>query len=162
MISKIRFPLFCVLLIGLALVVLSPRAVQAQSSGPTSFAEEFNSSTLDPAWQVVEFTGPEVYGYTEPANHVSLTANPGYLRYSLDRMTHYDGFLNNYQTTYAYHSCCNHDPGLELQRQFSGAAWTLDVKASYYMPFSNGRDLTLRVYFGDGGPGTYYLHVGRS
>ncbi len=111
---------------------------------------------------MVEFTGPRVYGYTEPANHVSLTANPGYLRYSLDRMTHYDGFLNNYQTTYAYHSCCNHDPGLELQRQFSGAAWTLDVKASYYMPFSNGRDLTLRVYFGDGGPGTYYLHVGRS
>lgn len=141
-------------------IKLSSAEIYAETP-PISFDEEFDSSSLDPAWQVIEFTGARVYGYTEPANHVSLTANPGHLRYYLDRMTHYDGFLNNYQTTRGYHSCCDHDPGLELHRLFSGDAWTLDVKASYYMPFSNGRYEDLRVYFGDGGPGTYYLDAMR-
>jgi hypothetical protein len=150
---------------ALLLVAISPVFFPAKSAfadpPPTSFADEFDSPTLDPAWQVVEFTGTRVYGFTSPANHISLADNPGHLRYYLDPMTHHDGFLNNYQTTYAYHSCCDHDPSLELHRLFSGDAWTLEFKASYYMPFSNGRNESVRIYFGNGGPGTFYLWVYR-
>lgn len=156
-----RWLIVFALLSLVAAAVLPPARLAAADPPPTSFADEFATPTLDPAWQVVEFTGTRVYGFPSPANHISLTDNPGYLRYYLDPMTHYDGFLNNYQTTYGYHSCCNHDPGLELHRHFSGDAWTLDVKASYYMPFSNGRAEDIRVYFGDGGPGTYYLVIWR-
>jgi hypothetical protein len=154
----------CLIVLALLSVAVAPVALPAQPAAadpPTSFVEEFDTATLDPAWQVVEFTGPRVYGFTSPANHISLTENPGHLRYYLDPMTHYDGFLNNYQTTYGWYSCCNHDPGLELHRQFGGDAWTLDVKASYYMPFSNGRNQDVRIYFGDGGPGTFWLDMMR-
>jgi hypothetical protein len=132
-----------------------------QNNATAQFNEQFNSSTLDPAWQIVEFTGTRVYGYTSPANHISLTDNPGYLRYYLDPMTHPDGFLNNYQTTFGFHSCCNHDAGLELHRTFSGDNWLFEAKADYFMPFANGRDLDVCIYFGDGGPNTFSVFFTR-
>src|SRR5687768_6194300 len=64
-------------IIGTLLVLISvvPHRSMAQSpTPPSSFDEEFNSPSLDPAWQVVPFTGPRVYGDTEPANHyIKLT-----------------------------------------------------------------------------------------
>lgn len=125
------------------------------------FYEDFVSSTLDPAWQVVEFAGQRVYGYSFPANHISLTANPGHLRYYLDPMSHYDGFLNDYQTTYHWHSCCDHDPGLELHRNFNGDHWVFMSKGDYHLPYTNGRNFPIRIYFGDGGSNTYYVFFGR-
>ena len=61
-----------------------------------AFRDDFDSPTLDPAWQVVAFTGTRVYGYTSPANHISLADNPGHLRYYVDAMTYAWGFLNDY------------------------------------------------------------------
>lgn len=135
----------------------------AQPPAPVSdgFDEEFDSANLDPAWQLRTFTGTRVHGLSGPANHISLTDSPGHLRYLVDPMTHADGFLNGYQTTFGFHSCCNHDPGLELQRSFVGDHWLLEARSSYVMPFSNGRSLELRVYFGDGGPNTDYVGFGR-
>jgi len=149
--------LFATLLVPLLAAMLAGRA-SAQG-----FAEEFSSATLDPAWQVVEYGGPfpRVHGLTAAANRFSLTDNPGHLRYLVEPMTHHDGFVNGFQTTFGEHSCCNHDPGLELRRVVSGENWRFEAKASYFMPFSNGRGLIIRIYFGDGSPGTVYAQFGR-
>jgi hypothetical protein len=137
---------------GISLLLL----LALQSNAIAQFNEQFNSPTLDPAWQVVEYTGPfpRAHGFTSPANHFSLTDNPGHLRYHLDPMTHGDGYLNDHQTTFGFHSCCNHDPGLELHRTFGGENWLFETKASYFMPFTNGRSLDIRIYFGDGSTNT--------
>lgn len=90
------------------------------------FVDGFGSAMIDPAWTVVQtWPGgtPRAHGYTQPGNGYTLAANPGSLRYTLDPMTHPDGFLNGYATTYSYHSCCNHDAGLELHRTFAGDSW---------------------------------------
>jgi hypothetical protein len=128
-----------------------------------SFIDEFNSTTLDPAWTVIPYSGsiPRAHGNTGPANSFSLTATPGRLRYTLNPMTHGDGFINGYQTTTGVHSCCTHDAGLEISRPLSGDHWLLEFKADYFMPFSNGRALNLDVYFGSGGTGTYLARFGR-
>ncbi|HEX7181499.1 MAG TPA: M23 family metallopeptidase [Thermoanaerobaculia bacterium] len=142
----------------LTTLVLLLAAGDAAAQG---FDEDFASPTLDPEWSVVTFTGPRFYGFTSPANDWSLTASSGHLRYILHPMTHGDGYINGYQKTFGYHSCCDHDPGLELHRPFGGTHWTFETKVSYHMPFANGRHVEIRVYFGDGGPGTYYANFVR-
>ena len=145
------------LLLIVSLMVLGlPGTAQAQG-----FDEQFTSPVLDPTWTVVP--GVRIAsGFPPPANDYSLTANPGHLRYSLNEMTHGDGFVNGYMPALpGEHSCCTHDPGLELHRTFGGTDWLLETKVSYHMPFANGRQLDLRVYFGDGGPGTLFVHVRR-
>ena len=134
-----------------------------RSASAQGFIESFDAPVLGPEWTLAGYSGPfpRSHGYLSPANEYSLTANPGHLRYILQPMTHFDGFLNDYQTTYAYHSCCNHDAGLELQRPFTGDHWTLETKVFFHLPFANGRAFQTRVYFGDGGPGTFYIYVGR-
>ena len=145
-------------------LVLGASAAPSSIAQALSFFDEFDGPTLDPQWIVVAYPGPfpRVYGQQVPANHVSLTSRPGHLRYVLDPMTHADGFLNGYRTTYGEHSCCNHDPGLELQRLIGGEQWTLETHVDFFMPYSNGRQLEYRLYFGDGGPGTVYLRMRRS
>lgn len=145
--------------VALEPIVSPPRTLF--TAALTGFAEEFSSSTLDPAWEVVEFTGSRVYGYASPANHYSLTANPGRLRYYLDPMTHWDGFAYGFQTSVGLHSCCNHDPGVELRRAFDGEQWLLEAAADHFLPYTNGRGLTLDVYFGDGNVGTYSVQFQR-
>lgn len=76
-------------------------------------------------------------------------------------MTHQDGFLNGYQTTYNYHSCCDHDAGLELQRTFSGNNWRFEAKGTFNLPFVNGRGFVLRLYFGTGVEPTYWVQIYR-
>lgn len=137
----------------------SPQALEL------AFRDDFDSPTLDPAWQVVAFTGARVYGYTSPANHISLADNPGHLRYYVDAMTYAWGFLNNYQVYVPYY---NYDFGLELHRPFSGEHWLFETKADYYLPYNNGRGLNVDIYFGDGGANTFavafqrYRDVGAS
>ena len=132
-------------------------------TAPSGFFEDFSSSTLDPAWQVVEFTGTRVYNCSSPANHISLTERPGYLRYYLDPMTHYDGFVNNFQTMYyGYGTPYHYDPGLELRREFCGDRWIFEAKAEYYIPYTNGRRFDVRIYFGDGSVPTYLVDFMRN
>ncbi|MFQ6114665.1 MAG: FlgD immunoglobulin-like domain containing protein [bacterium] len=128
-----------------------------RSEAKAQFFEDFSSPTLNAAWEVRAYTGPfpRSHGLISPANHHSLIDNPGHLCYFLDPMTHGDGYLNNYQTTFGFHSCCNHDAGLELHRTFSGDHWLFEAKADYFMPFANGRDLDVCIYFGDGGANTF-------
>jgi hypothetical protein len=147
--ARVRF--FSVLLLFALILSLIPATVFADT-GPTSFVDEFDAPTLDPAWQVVEFTGTRGYGYISPANHISLTDNPGYLRYYLDPMTHAWGFLNGYQVYNPYYP---YDYGLELQRLFSGEHWVFESKANFYLPYTNGRGEDVHIYFGDGGANTF-------
>ena len=134
-------------------IILFVQIALSQQVAAQGFDEQFNAPILDPAWQVVPYTGPRLYGFPPPANDYSLSMNPGYLRYIVTPMTHPDGFLNNYQDS--YHSCCLHNPGLELHRTFSGDQWLFEAKGDYFLTVSNGRWLELRLYFGDGGPGTF-------
>ena len=157
MLRTIKLCMVFVMLLSLVILPsLQPTRVAAQGIPPTSFADEFDSATLDPAWQVVPFTGTRVNGYTSPANHVSLTDHPGYLRYYLDPMTYAFGFLNNYQT---FVNVYPYDPGLELHRLFSGEHWVFETKAHYYMPYTNGRGQEADIYFGDGGVNTFEVNV---
>ncbi len=113
----------------------------------TSFFDDFSSTTLDPMWQVVEYSGPfpRSEGQMAPANHYEMTG--GSLRYHVDPMTYREGFVNAYQTLTAYY---DYDPGLELHRSFEGDQWIFESRASYHIPASNHRGLGTRVYFGDG------------
>jgi len=105
------------------------------------FRDDFTSSTLDPAWTVVQTWpggGSRSYGFTQPGNHYSLTDNPGFLRFWLDPMTHYDGFLNNYQTVPDnFYSCCTHDAGLEIYSTFSGDNWIFEAGGIFNLQLLN-------------------------
>jgi hypothetical protein len=139
-------------------------AASVTAVAQSAFRDDFNGPALDPAWTVITYTGPfpRVFGYTTPANTMSLTARPGYLRYSLEPMTYEAGFVNAYRTTQPGEaSCCPMDPSLELQHKFTGDHWLLETKLDSYMPYTNGRGFRLQVYFGDGGPGTYVVPLWR-
>ena len=56
-----RLPNAVILVAVLASLFVLPGAAAAQQNAPSSFSEEFNGPTLDPAWQVVQYTGPRVY-----------------------------------------------------------------------------------------------------
>lgn len=127
--------------------------VRPPPDSSVQFADEFDSVTLDSAWQVIPYTGPRTYNYSSPANHYSLTERPGALRYYVDPMTTGSGWENGWQkvlSTYWY------DPGLELRRPFSGADWTLETKFAYYLPLTNGRGFSFNVVFGDPTDGNPY------
>lgn len=135
-----------------------------QGSAAAQFVDNFLSPTLDPNWTVVQtWTGgtPRAHGFTQPGNRYSLTDNPGFLRYSLDPMTHWDGFINGYATTFSYHSCCNHDAGLEIHRAFSGNNWRFEAGGNFFLPFTNGRSFDIRLYFGTGAAPTYWVILRR-
>lgn len=127
------------------------------------FSEEFEDASL-PGWSLATYPGPfpRAHGYSTPANEFSMSANPGHLRYVLQAMTHHDGFLNGMSTDTKLHSSYTHDAGLELRRPIAAKDWTLETKVSFHMPYTNGRALHLRVYFGDGGPGTIFADFWRA
>lgn len=142
------------------LAVVCIMAVVNVASAETSFYDGFSSGTLDPAWQVVEYNGslPRAEGQTSPANHYQLV--DGKLRYVVDPMTYSFGFVNDYQRTSPYY---DYDPGLELQRSFDGDQWVFESKSSYHIPFSNHRQFTTSVVFGDGQTGlTTYVQFSRT
>ncbi len=133
----------------------------ASLASAQGWSDSFTSSTLDPAWEVRQ-TYPggssRPTGYTSPANRYSLTDSS--LRYIVEPMTHADGFITGYQSD-SDHSCCLMDPGLELHRLVSGENWIIQSKGTFYLPISNGRGFKQRVYFGDGGAGTYIIDITR-
>lgn len=115
-----------------------------------AFADEFSAPDLDPAW--FQLVLPRSPGNPSTTNRISLTDNPGHLRYLLDPMTHQHGFMNGYDDVVDAYN--RYDVGLELHRGIAGDAWQLEAKVDYHMPPSNGRQEEFRVYFGDGEPGT--------
>jgi hypothetical protein len=118
-------------LITICLCVLFAAGTAAE--GSISFREDFSEPVLDPAWTVTD-TYPG-HGY------YSLTGNS--LRYyvqawsnGLDTPTVPD------QWGYVYYPC------MKLSRAFSGTDWTFETKVTYYMPYSNYRNLDMRISFG--------------
>lgn len=151
-------PLPTVPQLDLQVVTSAPSQVLLAAGG---FWEDFSSPTLDPAWTVVEGTRGWS-GYPPPANHFSLIDRPGYLRYYLNPMTHEQGFVTEYAPALPGHmSCCTHDPGLEIHREIQGDNWLLEAKVDYYMPYTSGRGFWVKVYFGNGGPGTIAVDIRR-
>lgn len=89
------------------------------------FYDDFSSPTLNPAWTTAAGQGS-----------YSLSARPGYLRYSLGGSTHPNGDL----------------AALKIFRPFEGEHWTLDVGMDYLLGPGNGRQLVVKVFF-DAVPG---------
>ena len=106
----------------LALVTILGFVAYSASAQPTSFIDHFSATSLDPAWTVQSGQGSH-----------SLTANTGFLRYYLGGSTHPAG-----------------DAGaLKIYRPFSGVNWSLEMRASFYLPYGNGRQFFFRVPLGD-------------
>ena len=146
-------------LFALICIILSLAANNANAQ----FRDDFNSSTLDPAWTIVQtWPGgtyrPGNWGTYLSGNHYSLTDNPGYLRYWLDPMTHPEGYQNNYATYLSYYY---YDAGLELHRTFTGDKWVIEAGGIFNLPQTNGRGFVFRIYFGDGEAGTYFVSIYR-
>ena len=101
------------------LSVLDPRFVSEVI--PEEFFDDFESETLDPAWQKTRARGD-----------CSLSENRGYLRYRV-----------------APRSAGTGNAVTMLVRKFRGDNWLLEVKASYSMGTTGGgRSLSLAVSFG--------------
>lgn len=103
-----------------ASVVLGLAVLALAANAQNSFTDEFSSSTLDAAWQLHAGTG-----------QYSLTARPGYLRYS------FAGTTNPYD-----------EPALWVYRPFTGDNWVLDSRVQYTMPSGQGRQQIIRLLFG--------------
>ncbi len=97
------------------------------AEGSTGFREDFSELVLDPVWTVTN-TYPG-HGY------YSLTGNS--LRYYVQAWSHpWDTPSSGYF------------PSMRLSREFSGDNWIFETKVTYYMPYSNGRQLYTFVSFG--------------
>jgi len=109
-----------------------------------SFAEEFTTSSLDPAWSVFEWKGPNVYDYSTFGRY-SLTDHPGHLRYYADPIMN-PGHLQNYLPIFGgwYWSY----PSLEISRPLPGDHWMLEARVTYStIDGANNRRFDLAVYF---------------
>lgn len=106
----------------IALLALLAGAGIMADAQPTSFRDDFSMTALDPAWTTSGFLGS-----------YSLSAHPGFLRYGLTSITH------------------NHpdSDALWIYRPFSGTSWTLETRASFYLPYGNGRQFWFKVILGD-------------
>lgn len=120
---------------------ITPRHTRNTES---SFAEEFSSSVLDPAWSVFEWKQPNVYDYSGFGRY-SLTDHPGHLRYYSDSSMG-PGYLQSYlpQFTGWYWRY----PSLEISRPFYGDHWVLEAKVTYSLvDGANGRYFCLVIFF---------------
>ncbi len=121
------------------------------ATGGSLLHEDFDSTTLDPAWQVQAFSG---YG------RYSLTDQPGYLRYYLEGSAGYSGgWRQSYQNSNGW------SPTTTLTRSFSGDNWALNGKATYNLHNRMGSSSTggqisnFYLAFGDGND--HYVHIER-
>lgn len=127
----------------------------ASGAQAASFFEDFNSPTLDPAWSVYQYTGTRHSYDGSPANHYSLTANPGSLRYYQDPMTHSGVYVYDYQIVsdpyYLY------DPSLEISRPITGNRWIYETNIHVAFPSTQGVAITNWILFGPPGAGAQYV-----
>lgn len=108
-----------------------------------SFAEEFTSATLDTAWKILAWDGPNVYGFASCGRY-SLSARPGYLRYEVDPMTTIGGNPMFCQYSYSYWWY----PALMLCRMFKGTQWCLEAKGTFHLVTgADNQGLNLQIYF---------------
>lgn len=124
-----------------------PKNPTPTADAHTDFTEEFDDPTLDPAWQVWKYTGPNLYE-TRSFGRYSLTDRPGYLRYYLDASSaeaHGSGYHPMFTGWYWQY------PSLEISRPLYGDHWLLEARATYSLVSgANGRRLTLVIYLDDG------------
>jgi len=94
------------------------RQISVLEEAPEEFYDPFDSSTLDPAWQI----SPGYGSY-------SLTERPGYLRYHAAPPS-------------------APAPRYTLFRRFRGDNWTFQTNVSYTVPIYTGRQLLTFITFG--------------
>jgi len=117
------------LVMGIGTLACWPQ-VEAQSSSSSSLSlvqEDFENTTLDASWEVVDFPG---YG------RYSLTDNPGYLRYYLEGFKGSGGWRNNYVPSGGW------NPPTTLLRSFNSTNWVLETKVNYNLHYRSGTSST--------------------
>ena len=111
---------------GFALFSFFSVAVRSQTQPPSSFVDNFDQPVLDSAWQL------------HPGDsQISLTANPGFLRYQLGAPQFNSNATDDTNSLWVF-------------RQFSGDSWTLETRVTYSLPTTeNGRQMLVRIPFPD-------------
>lgn len=113
--------------------------------------EEFKAQQLDPAWEIVPFSG---YG------RYSLADNLGHLRYYLEGNRGYSGGWHNGYQVESWH------PTTTLIREYYGDSWVLHAKGTYNLHNRVGSGSTgaqragLYIAFGDGNENYLYIDRG--
>ena len=116
------------------------------------FSEEFESSELDSAWQVWTWDG-EPWSYYIPSSF-SLTENPGHLRYKLGAMVTPEKIPDLYQ--YWYY------PDIQIWREFRAINWLLEIKVTFYLPYSNAKQFIFKLFYGDIFAPDYCIYLEKS
>jgi len=100
----------------------------ADKPAESSFDDDFSASKLDSGWKVVQWQGPNEYGF-HTFGRISLIDNPGHLRYSLDPISYWSSLpqfaMFRDGDGYWYY------PALQLRRKLDGTSWMLEIKARY-------------------------------
>ncbi len=109
------------------------------ASAQEGFIDNFSEAELAAEWEVWTWS-KKPWSYHVPS-YYSLTDNPGHLRYYLGAMNTGGNTPNLYQ--YWYY------PSLHLSRKFTGTKWSLETKVTFYLPYSNSKDLFFEICFGD-------------
>jgi hypothetical protein len=110
-----------------------------------AFEDNFDSTRLDPSWKVVQWEGPNVYGF-KTFGRISLTDSPGHLRYYLDPMALW--MLPLSRTIFGDGSGYWYYPALQLRRRLAGTSWVLETKATYGLVRpADGRYFFLGILF---------------
>jgi hypothetical protein len=110
-----------------------------------AFDEEFESSQLDSMWKVVQWEGPNVYGF-KTFGRISLTDRPGHLRYYLDPMALW--MLPLSRTIFGETEGYWYYPALQLRRRLAGTSWVLETKATYGLVRpADGRYFSIGILF---------------
>lgn len=80
------------------------------------FNDDFSTGTLDPAWSIAD--------YTPGHGEITLSENPGFLRYKLTGwLSNQEGWRNTVRSGWL--------PSLAAIRSFSGKEWKLETKVTY-------------------------------
>ncbi len=123
---------------------------------PSGFEENFDKPHLDSSWNIIEYKGRNVYGFSSFGKY-SLESNPGSLRYSLDQMM-VPGVRTRSSSNYSYW----HYPSLELRKSFRGTHWELETGVTYVsIDGADARNLILQVQFNEEASDNCLLEIDR-
>jgi len=133
--TKLNIRSFANIIIGSLIILhlLSPYV-----AAEDGFLENFSDSVLSSKWKVWNWNG-KPWTYHIPSDY-SMIDNPGHLRYYLGAMA-----MGGQQPSLSHYW---YYPSLQLFRIFEGACWQIDMKVTYFLPYSNAKSFSFSIGFG--------------
>ncbi len=122
-----------------------PQLPRRTETATPPFREEFTSDILSKEWMIWSWPHSDVYGNNSFGRY-SLSANPGFLRYSLDPMMS-ESWGRQYIPSWDKWFFCYY-PSLEISRLITGRSYRLEARVVFSMvKGSNDRRLTVKLVF---------------